>query len=1068
MKRQTFLIIVGIALLGANHLYAHSCAHPGQYVGHGSDPFIPRFDFDSFYAPGALTETVRDGAWETAATWSAGVPNSTKVARIKHNVSLNSQVEVLDVVIHSTGKLEFSRSVNTQLKVRTLQLICGTLDVGTVANPIPASIKAEIVIRNLPIDPKDPAQYGNGLIAMDAKISMHGAVKPRTFLRMGTEPLAGQSTLTLEEAPSGWQVGDRIVIPDSHFIRHSDHSPSNPYVPRIDLATIASISGNQVTLNAPLQFTHEGARDGDDQLVFLPHAGNMTRNVVIKSESSSGTRGHVMFMHRTDLDIRYTAFQGLGRTKNDPAPDQVQFDANGNPTSPLPPVNQRGRYALHAHHLIGPATTPSNGYQFTLIGNAVVCMMDPMLFRWGITIHNSHYGLVKDNVVYNWAGFGIGTEDGSESFNVIERNLVVKISGTGQREDMRGANNDFGHNGAAFWFVGPNNIIRDNVATNRNMYGYNIFNFGGTKHIPAFKGADPSTQFTAVNMNAIKLLEFSGNEVYGDARAMSIWHIGANDGYSVNPSVEESVIRNFKMWHIREFGIWFYPVYKITVDGLVAINYKPALSNLHEGASAFLLNDYLNKDIVIKNSNIQNFQHGLGAPVKLGHIPNTGTDYHDFTIENTLLRNYGNFGVSTPYAVAGPAQAHAPARIILRNVLFRQVNMPNHHGWPQYNIATAHMVCANNDCHSPAVNFIQKREIYVYNYNQVQGDDFRVYFREQEPNFIMPQSSGDDLGAPAAGLTNAQAWAQHGVALYGSVAPCSAQGANVCANAQNRPEIVGYAFAANLAPTMWITNPSNGSTAIGNTIQVRYEKAGSLSAGDHARLKLDNGAEVDDSDGDGSHTFSNVPYGTHTLSAYLVRANGTKINGTDTSIAFTNADNPTNAAPMVSAGIDQTVARGSLLTISGTAQDDGLPASPGRMTISWSGSGPGTVRFVSPSSFQTNVTFSRTGTYVLTLTAFDGERSGSDDMEVVVTGSNPSNAATFTPSNVFNPVKGESTLISNCDMNAIHIRGREGIVRELPAGASAWDGRNQDGEIVAVGKYMGQCGDQKFSVVVLK
>ena len=49
--------------------------------------------------------------------------------------------------------------------------------------------------------------------------------------------------------------------------------------------------------------------------------------------------------------------------------------------------------------------------------------------KWGITIHNTHYGLVSDNVLYNYAGALLTTEDGSESFNVIERNFATRSSG---------------------------------------------------------------------------------------------------------------------------------------------------------------------------------------------------------------------------------------------------------------------------------------------------------------------------------------------------------------------------------------------------------------------------------------------------------------------------------------------------------------------------------------------------------------------------------------------------------------------------------------------------------------
>ena len=65
--------------------------------------------------------------------------------------------------------------------------------------------------------------------------------------------------------------------------------------------------------------------------------------------------------------------------------------------------------------------------------------------KWGPTIHGTHYGIVQDSVVYNVAGAGIVTEDGSESGNVFDHNFVVAAWGTGNEAAMaRAASNDWG------------------------------------------------------------------------------------------------------------------------------------------------------------------------------------------------------------------------------------------------------------------------------------------------------------------------------------------------------------------------------------------------------------------------------------------------------------------------------------------------------------------------------------------------------------------------------------------------------------------------------------------------
>ncbi|HEX6921622.1 MAG TPA: hypothetical protein VF314_15500, partial [Actinomycetes bacterium] len=97
---------------------------------------------------------------------------------------------------------------------------------------------------------------------------------------------------------------------------------------------------------------------------------------------------------------------------------------------------------------------------------------------------------------------------------------------------------------------------------------------------------------------------------------------------------------------------------------------------------------------------------------------------------------------------------------------------------------------------------------------------------------------------------------------------------------------------------------------------------------------------------------------------------------------------PTNSAPTVNAGPDQTITLPAGATLSGAASDDGLPTGS-TLTTTWSTvSGPGTVTFANPAAASTTATFSTSGSYVLRLTASDGTLSSSDDVTVTV---NPAN-----------------------------------------------------------------------------
>jgi hypothetical protein len=93
----------------------------------------------------------------------------------------------------------------------------------------------------------------------------------------------------------------------------------------------------------------------------------------------------------------------------------------------------------------------------------------------------------------------------------------------------------------------------------------------------------------------------------------------------------------------------------------------------------------------------------------------------------------------------------------------------------------------------------------------------------------------------------------------------------------------------------------------------------------------------------------------------------------------------TNRAPIVSAGPAQEIQLPAAANLSGTVADDGLPATPGAVTSTWTKvSGPGEVTFTDASSPTTTASFGEAGEYVLRLTADDGELQASGDVTVTV------------------------------------------------------------------------------------
>ena len=123
-------------------------------------------------------------------------------------------------------------------------------------------------------------------------------------------------------------------------------------------------------------------------------------------------------------------------------------------------------------------------------------------------------------------------------------------------------------------------------------------------------------------------------------------------------------------------------------------------------------------------------------------------------------------------------------------------------------------------------------------------------------------------------------------------------------------------------------------------------------------------------------TFSNAGYYVLRLSA----TDGQYVASADLGVTVIAG----NQAPAVSAGQDLTVRQDVPAKLRGDVQDDGLPLGS-HVTSTWTmASGPGSVVFNPPNAVSPTASFSVPGSYVLRLTAGDGQLTASDDATVVV------------------------------------------------------------------------------------
>jgi hypothetical protein len=707
MTRSGFAIIGAALVASFASVLAQDHAHtaPASGIAHG----IPRI------CAGATVTSVTNGPWSSGPTWSTRtVPTAgdrvliTAGTQVSYDVVSDAQVTCVDV----EGVLAFRTDRNTRMTVGTITVLeSGRLEVGTVDAPIAANVRAELVIADQPVDTtRDPEQLTVGLVGLGT-VRMHGALKTPTFIRAAAEPLAGQTSLRLEQPVSGWNAGDTLVLPDTRQLKQGERAGN--YVPQWEALQATGISGSTIALSGALAFNHRGARNGAGASEFLPHVGNVSRNVIVRSENPAGTRGHVIFVARADVDIRYALFKDLGRTRMGVL-NSTEYDANG--TLRHVGTNQIGRYSLHFHHAFGPKAPQANGYQFTVIGNAI-----DDASKWGITVHNSHYGLIQDNVVYNSRGAGIVAEDGTESFNVFEHNFAMRSEGSGEfapRSGYGGATPDPGGEGAGFWLRGPNNILRNNVAANVDVFGYAIAAGAlGEARIPAFKGADTSKdgEYTLIDTTDAPLREFTGNEAYGAIQT------GVAIGW--NGTLSDS-----RVWHASRHAVTAFPTDRLTIDGLTGRGDPAVLGDPSENPTGIWFTDYAAKSVTVRNVNIQGLRVGVASPFFHRTTTEPGRGDGVVTIEDSYFRNYVGVAVATAYT---PPTTMAPIKkAIVRNSQFEPLAGAAPGQYPPATISMNYgMASGDTDRRDPVI---------VYNFNGKAGETFRVFYSLDLPAAAAP------------------------------------------------------------------------------------------------------------------------------------------------------------------------------------------------------------------------------------------------------------------------------------------------------------------------------------------
>lgn len=555
----------------------------------------------------ATHTAVKNGSWFDTSTWKGGrIPgNNARVVIPKGiDVTYDDTSNARLFGLRVDGQLDFATNADTKMIIDTFIVSSdGTLTIGTEKNPVQSNVKTEILIAGKgAIDTKwDPQQLSRGIVSHGV-VSIHGEAKT-SHLKVAVDPAAGDKTLVLESAPSNWRVGDRIVLTGTQYVANGTQDEER---------TITSIKGSRITLNKALTYDHDTPSSE-----LKAYVANQSRNVVIATENADGLpanqRGHIMFMHSDNVDVRYAEFNDLGRTDKSKLIDDFQIrndakgsralDKNGDPIVGKR-TNIRGRYALHLHRTgVNGDDSPA-----VLVGNSVAGSPG-----WGIVQHDS-YAVLENNLSYDVFGAGFVSETGNE-IGAWKNNISIKNQGRKGNEKHGEGNHDFGFAGHGFWFQSRSIENEGNVAAGNRGSGIFYFHRGADQiEIEAENLAIEAWAKgqTTVNSDEAPITGFKNNEVFASDNGLKViknfqrqWHDG------------RSVLDGFTAWEVGQgTELQYTSHYTLKDFKLIGSDYV-AKSWLNDGVHLAQNTE----DIVFDGLDVKGFDRGVNLQKKSTGVP---------------------------------------------------------------------------------------------------------------------------------------------------------------------------------------------------------------------------------------------------------------------------------------------------------------------------------------------------------------------------------------------------------------------------------------------------------------
>jgi len=407
--------------------------------------------------------------WSAYSTWGGEVPpfaGETVHIPVGMNILLDVATPHLGLILVE-GSLIVEDVEGLSIDANYIFVQGGRLQIGTEAEPF--QNKFTITIHGDRSSPLLP-YYGSQFIAFRGGVlDIHGVKRTPTWTFIDGTIAPGDTKFNVAETVD-WVAGEKIVIASTSY----DHNEA-------EMMTIASVSGNEITVTTPFVYKHYGVIEtyGSDTMDMRAEVGLLTRNILIQGgpEGIAQECGvHVMLFAPGDEScigrIEYAEFYHAGQ------------------------AYRLGRYPIH-FHMIGKV---SLSY---VRGNSI-----HHTFNRAITTHGVHYQTLENNVVYRNKGHAYFVEDGIETMNKFIHNLGISTIAS-----FSLLNTD--QEPATFWITNPNNIFIGNHAAGSDRFGYWI-------EPPEHPGGPSAT--TLICPPFMPLGEFKNNTAHSNGKyGFRIW-----------------------------------------------------------------------------------------------------------------------------------------------------------------------------------------------------------------------------------------------------------------------------------------------------------------------------------------------------------------------------------------------------------------------------------------------------------------------------------------------------------------------------------------------------------------